>query len=374
MTISYEIPKRFFLLDMFRGIAIFRVVIFHWANFFSIPSTTGFKLDLQQLPLYEVLYVFYKPYHAAIPFFFCISGFIFFWLYSTRVNQKTITPKSFWVNRLSRLYPLHLVMLIVVAVGQFMYLHLTGAYFCVPLNDLYHFILNLFLASSWGIEKGWSFNAPVWLLSVQVLLYAIFFIFCRVFHRNVFAMLGMVILGFFITAHYSEFVGTGVKYFYYGGILFVAYERIIKAGDPWKVSVWLPYLTAVFWVLTLWLANPHVTYTPQLFPDIQNKLFSVWPVLVLLPSTVMSAALLETRKGPIGKRLSFVGDASFSIYLIHFPLQVIIAIVAVKLSIGPGFFLSAWVMISFFALLGLLSVASRRFFETPVQNYIRSRL
>ena len=88
----------------------------------------------------------------------------------------------------------------------------------------------------------------------------------------------------------------------------------------------------------------------------------------------MSAALLETRKGPIGKRLSFVGDASFSIYLIHFPLQVIIAIVAVKLSVGPGFFLSPWVMISFFALLGLLSVASRRFFETPVQNYIRSRL
>lgn len=52
-----------------------------------------------------------------------------------------------------------------------------GSYFVYPNNDIKHFLLNLFFASSWSFESGHSFNGPIWSVSVEVLLHALFF-FC----------------------------------------------------------------------------------------------------------------------------------------------------------------------------------------------------
>ena len=37
------------------------------------------------------------------------------------------------------------------------------------------FILNFFLVSGWGFEKGPSFNGPVWSVSVEIIIYFFFF-------------------------------------------------------------------------------------------------------------------------------------------------------------------------------------------------------
>jgi len=366
-------PKRFYILDVLRAVAILKVVFVHWQFFFRIFDKSTVKVSIQQMPLHDVLYFLYMTNQAAVPFFFCISGFILFWLYSTRVTERTITFKTFWVNRLSRLYPLHFATLIIVAVGQLIYLKMTGTFLVSQFNDVYHFILNLFLASSWGLEKGFSFNGPVWMLSVMVLLYALFFIFCRLFYRNLLALLAMVLVGAYLLPMYHLFIATGVKYFFFGGIIFVVYDKIVKTGDPWKVSVWLPCVTALFWLVTLVFANPHVTFPVIGGPKLREEILSAWPVVVLLPATILSAALLETVKGAIGKRLSFMGDLSFSMYLLHCPLQLFVAILAIKMHAGPQLFLSSWFMIAYYFLLVLLSLASRRYFETPAQKYLKAK-
>ena len=84
--------------------------------------------------------------------------------------------------RLSRLNPLHLVNLVLVAGLQWQKMRSQGGYFVDHLNDAYHFALNLFFATAWGFEEGFSFNAPIWSVSIEVLLYGLFFCMARLLH------------------------------------------------------------------------------------------------------------------------------------------------------------------------------------------------
>jgi peptidoglycan/LPS O-acetylase OafA/YrhL len=373
MTIDLAPPKRFYLLDILRGVAVFRVILWHWQNFFLPNNTQGVLFFIDKQPLFEWFYIFYKYADAAIPFFFCLSGFIFFWLYSTRVAQRAITLRSFAVKRISRLYPLHLVTLIFVAVGQYIYAGIIDTYFVHPFNDAYHFVLNFFLVSSWGFEKGWSFNAPVWILSVEVLLYLMFFIFCRVFHRNPIALFCMVVIGHSVVPKFNSSIATGMEYFFFGGIIFVVYEHIVMTNDTWKISVWLPFITAAAWLATVLFMHPNLDFRLGESPWIIQKITSVWSVRVLLPLTILSLALIETKRS-LGKRLSFIGDISYSLYLIHFPLQLFAVTVTAQLNIGQELFYSVSFMILFFFALTLLSLASRHYFEIPIQRFLRAYL
>ncbi|WWL43599.1 hypothetical protein V5O39_17130 [Pseudomonas parakoreensis] len=76
------------------------------------------------------------------------------------------------MERFSRIYPLHLLTFLAVALLQKIYSAHTGNAFVYPFNDAWHALLNVFLAPAWGLEQGWSFNGPAWSISVEVLLYA----------------------------------------------------------------------------------------------------------------------------------------------------------------------------------------------------------
>ena len=95
------------------------------------------------MPLYGMLRLFYEKGYIGVGYFFLLSGFIFFWLYQDSIKSKSTTFQEFWVARISRLYPLHLATLLIVAVLQFWYIAHEGNSFVYPYNDIYHFLLNL---------------------------------------------------------------------------------------------------------------------------------------------------------------------------------------------------------------------------------------
>lgn len=369
--IKLSSPQRFYLLDLLRVVAIFRVILWHWSHFSTI---FGDSLSTSQLPLYNVFYIFYKPYQASIPLFFCVSGFTFFWLYSTRVADKKLSFRAFIIQRLSRLYPLHFTTLLLVVAGQIVYAHMTDAYFTYSLFDVRHFLLNVLMISSWGFEKGFSFNGPAWLISVMLLLYILFFVFCRLFHRNPVALVLMTFLGFFLVPNVNRFIGTGIKYFFLGGIIYLIYRRVISQGDPWRASTWLPAITLVFWVITLIWTNPFFDHARESLGPVAKICVSYWAYIVLLPSTILAAALYETRNGPTGAKISFLGERIYGMYLFHFPLQLFFAILAVGWGWESGVLASVRFMVIFFAILFTLATISRRFLELPAQNYLRSRI
>ena len=58
--------------------------------------------------------------------------------------------------------------------------------------------------------------------------------------------------------------------------------------------------------------------------------FSVAFDFVLCPLTVLALALHEARAGGALRALAFLGDISYSTYLIHFPMQLALALLALR--------------------------------------------
>jgi peptidoglycan/LPS O-acetylase OafA/YrhL len=169
-------PKRLYALDVSRGFAALSVVLWHWKHFAYKGNSLPQDFERASQPLYGILKLFYENGIRGVQYFFLLSGFIFFWLYGESIKMKPTHFKGFWVQRFSRLYPLHFVTLLIVALLQFLYASREGAFFVYPFNDWCHFLLNLGFASKWGLESGESFNGPVWSVSVEIILYLIFFL------------------------------------------------------------------------------------------------------------------------------------------------------------------------------------------------------
>jgi len=105
-----------------------------------------------------------------------------------------------------------------------------------------------------------------------------------------------------------------------------------------------------------------------------NYLFLTLFDFGLCPLTVLALALRETAGRRTYAWLGFLGDISYSTYLIHFPLQLALALLAVRLGLVPLDFMHAWVMLAFFAVQIGLSTLSYTYVERPAQSWLRSRL
>ena len=347
----------------------------------SCHSTNrGRRFSLSSSPCLNFFMYSIKKVMKRLVYFSASLGSSYFGYIRNVLQRNQLSPGAFAVLRLSRLYPLHFATLLFVAAGQFIYTRTTKTYFVYPFNDTYDFFLNLFFASAWGLEKGNSFNAPVWSVSVEILLYAFFFVFCQYFNRTFRAVLCAIFVGHLlhiIDDAYSleDFIALGVRNFFIGGFVFMAYEKLIKTGDMWKVSLWLPFVASIAWLATIAVMNPNFNFAfDRLPPIIAHKIASAWPSFVLFPTTIMSLALIETKRGTFGKRWSFVGDISYSSYLLHFPLKLTVATVMAPLAVNGALFYSPLIMALFFCVLIIGSLVSHRYFEVPMQRLLRRKL
>jgi Predicted acyltransferases len=121
-------PKHFYSLDALRGLAALAVVCWHWQHFFYQGQALK-EFSMASQPFYRVLSLFYNSGDRAVDLFFCLSGFVFYWLYSAKVKTGAVTAARFTVLRFSRLYPLHFVTLMAVLVMQTAMLAQTGNLF-----------------------------------------------------------------------------------------------------------------------------------------------------------------------------------------------------------------------------------------------------
>jgi peptidoglycan/LPS O-acetylase OafA/YrhL len=380
-----QIPGRLHSLDTLRGAAALCVVFWHWQHFFYSGTKRGTPA-LNELPLADVFFFLYSKGWLAVDLFFALSGFVFYWLYSQGVAAGTVRPGNFVVLRLSRLYPLHFLTLIAVLAGQLAYRALTGTYYVFPFNDAYHFVLNLLFVSSWTFERGYSFNAPIWSVSVEVLLYALFFGLCRVTPVRAGLLVLLSIAGFVLVSPLYLPIGRGIGSFFLGGCIFFAYARVVREDRVQDFCKWIPWLTVALWLA--WIAAVRLEWGGMtgsqdalrllarlqpgldLFQDALNR----FPVVVLFPLTILSLVLLETRRETFGRRLAFLGDISYSSYLLHFPLQLLVMGLVASLSLDRALFYSAWTLAAFFLVLVIASFVTFHCFERPLQRWLRKRL
>lgn len=240
--------ERYYLLDIFRGIAAICVVLQHYQHFFFIkPGTVASNFVYTDQPFFYIISPFYKFGSVAVQFFFILSGFIFFAIYRDKIFNNEINFKRFFILRISRLYPLHLLTLILILVSQKIFLILYSEYYVYPDNSLTNFILHFFLIQEWGINNFFDFeilagfNHPSWSISVEIFAYISFFVICLFYVKDFIQTFVLLILIFFIYIFFHEILSTlfllGIFLFYLGGLTYFLSQKIIEILE--KKNLWL---------------------------------------------------------------------------------------------------------------------------------------
>lgn len=360
-----NLPKHLYSLDVFRGIAACAVVFWHWQHFFMKGTHLPKDFDRSEQPLYALFEPMYEHGHLAVPFFFQLSGFVFFWLYREKVTSGACSGFRFAVLRFARLYPLHLLTLLVVLALQLVHARLIGGFFVYPRNDAYHFALQTAFVSHWGFEHGHSFNAPIWSVSIEIGLYCLFFLYCLVRVPNP-IKLTVVLLGTVLVMKLGLAGGRwppAVLAFFLGGLTYEVVNAYMRRRTIFTDA--LIVSTAIAgWVSVL--ASDRLAY--WLLTHSGNKLVFLFPI------TIASLVVAETNFPNIPKRAGWVGNLTYSSYLIHFPLQLVFVLFVFGLGYDEAVFRSPSVFVIFLLLLFALSFIAYHRFERPFQDFLRAQL
>lgn len=346
-------------LEILRFIAAVAVLFWHYQHFaFVADRPVDFVTEAQ--PLYGVFAVFYRYGFYGVQVFWSISGFIFFWKYRAAIADGAIGARKFFVLRFSRLYPLHAATMVLVGLLQLLYFAQRGYYFVYQHNDLKHLVLNLFLASHWGWQDGYSFNAPVWSISVEVLVYLFFFVALRLLGRSVWVSVGVLLacaLAKWRWGHEVLPVVDAVGYFFAGGLAAVAHGR------------WSSSRVARYALLGVALAAPVAAYASHR----PHEQVAPWLLLVCLPALLFLLAR-DLHVPPRWQRLiEAAGNMTYSSYLIHFPIQLALALACNWRGVAIPYH-----SVGFFALFMSASLLAAyflyRWFELPAQRRLRRHM
>jgi peptidoglycan/LPS O-acetylase OafA/YrhL len=340
-------------LEGLRFLATLAVLIWHYQHFAFIGDK---PVDLikSELPYYGWLFPFYEAGRYGVWVFWCISGFIFFWKYRDAISDRSISGWTFFVFRLSRLYPLHFMTLLLVALLQPIYFTLNGYFFVYPNNDIPHFAAQLFMASDWLPSFSNSFNGPIWSVSVEVLVYAVFFLTLR--FATKLPLFNVIVI--VICVNVGLQVCFCLAFFYAGGLAAIA--RKVVRDSRWQSAIELAAWCAA-------IAIPLAIFGLHLATDIGLSLLIYTPILLFCLSGRMALPL------PLQRLLECAGNTTYSCYLLHFPIQLLIAI-AFSFARQSIPYYDRGFCAAFLTTTLLASHLIYRSFEAPAQRLIRSYL
>jgi peptidoglycan/LPS O-acetylase OafA/YrhL len=140
-------------LNLLRYICAFSILIWHYQHFFTeAPGKVSPNFSSSKQPLYGVLKFFYDNGYSAVPMFWLLSGIVLSLNYN---HSRKNSWREFLINRLARLYPLHIFSLLLVALLAVLSLTLNSQYEIYGNNTPFNFIGNIFL-----INDATNFNGP----------------------------------------------------------------------------------------------------------------------------------------------------------------------------------------------------------------------
>jgi peptidoglycan/LPS O-acetylase OafA/YrhL len=332
----------------------FAVLIWHYQDFFFFGAVEAEKIaELRNnFPLSSILHIPFYYGNWAVELFWTISGFIFYWRYADLIRGRRVGSADFAVRRFSRLYPLHIVTLFLAAIGQYLYFGTHGYNFINTENSIGAFIAQLFFASNWFPSQPQTFNSPIWSVSAEIPVYFAFFWAVRAFGNSALLAIALCALCWVVTKIPNagpSLIVTCAMYFFAGG----AAQRLSKLPYTIPISAGIVILCLALITFGFWSVNGKSIF-----------LLSVFAV-------VFMARAGETHAGSFLRHISFLGSATYSSYLLHFPLQIGIVIVVDALGYARSIFFSPVALIAYLATVIALSFAIYRWFEMPAQNWLR---
>jgi peptidoglycan/LPS O-acetylase OafA/YrhL len=319
-------PVGYPALDGWRGICACLVALFH----FRIVWDFGVNSHIAQAALVQ---------HASlfVDFFFVLSGFVIAYRYRDAVRARTVTLRAFLALRLGRLYPLHLfTLLLVLALVLFFRYGTHGAtHVTWDGSDVTPgaFLANLFLVQALHVLPGSSWNKPSWSISAEFATYVVYAVLWRLFGARTWVVSAIVLIaapvlllivnGTSIDVTYDWGFVRAMLGFALGTIAFSVSRDVrvrallaqLSRAESTVIEVVL--LAFVYVTVTVSDGTPYSLSAPFLFAGV---------VLVFSEAHgAVTGALLS----PV---MQWLGRLSYSIYMLHFPLQVALIYLAVALA------------------------------------------
>ncbi|MGI8279811.1 acyltransferase family protein [Bacillus mycoides] len=282
--------KNFVILQYFRGIAALLVLLHHITGL--MYEEYGFQ--------YNYLNGYFSPGWAGVDFFFVLSGFIIFYIHEKDLGDKT-KFKPFLLKRVVRIYPIYWI-----ATLLWLPIFLT-------FNDHRVSIMKSFLLfpqeTTPVLQVGWS-------LSYEMLFYLILSLLIFLRPKYSLPILSIWIVGILINL-------PNIDQNLYQHIIFSPYNIEFLLGVVAAYLVkrfnnrlgWLVLIVGITGFLLSWLSIQYGVFGKFTIARILG--FGLSSALIIGGSAAID---LRWSNLPRSNVLFYLGDASYSIYLIHFPV------------------------------------------------------
>lgn len=349
--------RKFYGLEICRFLCSICILFWHYQHFFAAGVWTEASVakSRSDFPLYRLFALAYDHGSLAVQVFWSISGYIFFWKYAEAVHTGKIGGTKFVVLRFSRLYPLHFVTLIYVAVLQAVYVHTHGSAFIYGGDTAGNFAAQLAMASNWMATQPSTFNGPIWSVSAEVVAYFVFFATALAFRPSplggLLASLSCLLLLQLVPHQPIVYC---LSFFFAGGSVYLSMSRLEPKADL------LAYGIAAIVVLAL-VAVPH-----------GKGLLQSMTAVILCCMTLRAFAALDQVMPFDLSRIGWAGNLTYACYLIHFPLQITLVQIVDWLGYPRTVFHSPLMLLLFLSLTLVGAAIVYTMFEVPAQTLIRT--
>ena len=305
---------RFTALDSWRGLCAVWVTLYHFrtvSHYYGWPWVRNGDI--------------------AVEFFFLLSGFVLAHAYGAGLTD-TASRIRFLIRRFGRLWPLHVVTLgVVVAmelVRWFMQIRLGQPLGKPAFSDdtsLLALGANLILVHGIGLFRDFTWNVPSWSISVEWTL-CLLFVVTSLWRRPLVAAIAVALIGFGLQSWIGQMhpqpsegqtaLVRGVYGFFLGVLVHRLYDLRKATGKD--IPGWLEWTTPLLLVAAVMLRKWHL-------PAGSALCFGALVFIFAFEAGPVSR-MLKVRA------LTWLGQVSYSVYLVHYVL--IMAIFGAALILG----------------------------------------
>lgn len=342
-------------LQVGRAVAAILVLLFHLGGIISSERYFGVS----------EFYTLFSFGSSGVEFFFVLSGFIIYNAHKNDLSQPFKIYK-YIKKRFIRIFPTYWMVFIIVYIVAFF----SSSSDILP-TDISIIVKSLLLLPQDLNEVGGT-GAPViavaWSLQYEMLFY-IFFAFLILNRFLVFIFL--LIFLFLQISYFGKPLFFPINFFlnYYVTLFFMGI-LISKIMDYNLKFNYVKYFGFIGFTLYLSMVLDTV-FEYHFFKEFRIVFYGVASSLIILFIVKMEEEGYDFRKF---KKMNLLGNASYSLYLLHYPIMVVVAKLFVVLNLvnyGIISTLLAFLFILFICI--LLSILFHLKIETPVLKFLKMK-
>jgi peptidoglycan/LPS O-acetylase OafA/YrhL len=318
-----------YILDVLRGLAALYVLIGHSRWLLWEGYSSGYKLHPETYSAFGKIAVYtfsiFNFGHEAVMLFFVLSGFVIqYSSYNQYLKTTRFSISSYLLKRIKRIYPPFLFALLLTwvldTIGKYYgYSIYTGNTNYSNINE------NIFSDTSWQTLLGnlfmvqknytpvWGSNGPLWSLMYEWWFYILY---VPVFFINKRAPLftAYLVCGCFLCLIFFPIsIGNWLSVLYY----FFAWYMGVFAADLYMDRI--KHLNQQIWLIAVYAAVIVFIYI------VAHPVFMKDIVLTYILAVVIYVALYYNQKLTFIQRLQPLSEFSYTLYVIHVPLLVLIS-------------------------------------------------